>query len=118
MSHPAIVVNSVTIKMPTTHGWQPTSSLGVGGAGNTVLTAIWSYRMNWQALAPDDFKEIYDIWFDSQGQDITASLPELAAATYVLKSYTARANPVVFSSFFEGHYLGVATELVGIDITA
>lgn len=118
MSHPGLIVDGVTIKMPTTHGWQPTSSLGVGGSGSIVLTAFWVYRMNWEALTPEDFKELYDIWFDNQGQDIIVSLPELGVATYVLKSYTARANPVIFGGFFEGHYLAVATELAAIDITA
>jgi hypothetical protein len=117
MALPRIVIDGVTIQMPTEHGWIAPSSLGVGGAGNEVIPGIWAYPMTWNFMPPDSYKELYDIWLNNQGQNITVQIPEIGVDPYTLKSYTCRINPVTSRGFFEGHYRQVTTALVGIDIT-
>lgn len=115
---PVLVLDGVTIQMPMSHGWVSPSGLGVGGAGNVVIPGIWSYRLSWSFLDPEKYKEVWDIWNDNQGQDITVQLPEIGADPYALTSFTCRINPITNNGFFEGFYQQVTTSLVGIDITA
>lgn len=114
---PIVTLNSVDIQGPTEHGWVAPEAIGVGAAGNAVISAVWSYALSWSIMTPAEFQLVWDIWNDNQGVDITASLPEIGIATYSFKSYTCRINPIVFTSFFETTYRGVSTTLIGIDIT-
>lgn len=117
MALPRLVIDGITIQMPTQHGWTPPAPIGVGGAGNAVISGVWNYRLSWNQLDPEKYKEIWDIWNDNIGQDITVQLPEIGADPYALKSYTGRINPIANQGFFEGVYQSVSTTLVGLDIT-
>ena len=117
MSLPTLTINGISILMPTNHGWSAPGSLGVSAVGNEVIPGIWKYPMGWDLMEASDFNEIWNIWYNNQGLNITAELPEIGALTYVLKTYTCVMNPVISRGFFQGTYQGVSTILVGIDIT-
>ncbi len=113
----SIIIDGHTIQMPSAHSWAPPGSLGVSGVGDDVLPAIWSYALGWDYMLPPDFNVLWTIRLTKQGQNISASLPEIGAVGYTFKTYTCRINPVIHQGFFEGAYQGVRTMLVGIDIT-
>lgn len=117
MGLPVLVLDGVTIQMPTTHGWLSPESLGTGGLGDEVLPGIWKYGLAWNFLDPEHFKEVWDIHSNNRGSTFTAQLPEIGADPYALKNYVCSMSPVVPTAFMEGHYVNVRSELVGIDIT-
>lgn len=113
-----ITINGSDIQQPTDHGWQQPAAIGEGGAGNLIVPGVWSYAFTWNYMTPADFQTIWNLWFNNQGADITADLPQIGASTYILYTYIGRLNPVIHSGFFEGHWQQVRTSIVGIDITA
>jgi hypothetical protein len=117
MSLPTLIINGISILMPTNHGWSPPQSLGTGGSGNEVIPGIWKYPMAWDLMYAEDFNALWEIWYNNQGTLITAQLPEIGALTYSLKTYSCVINPVISRGFFQGAYQGVSTMLAGIDIT-
>lgn len=117
MSLVPITINGISIQMPSTHGWITPSSLGIGGAGNDVIPSIYKYQLNWEIMPASDFYDLYNIYFSNIGLNISVQLPKLGDALYTPKIYLCRINPVTHQGFFEGTYLAVKTELVGIDIT-
>lgn len=89
---------------PIEHGWEPRRVLGLDGNNKAIYTPTYSYKFGWDAMLPDEFKQLRDFWSAVAASGaVSVDLPQIDAATYVFATYT---NCVIDEPTYERYYQG------------
>lgn len=82
-------LNSIEIADPTSGEWAVPRSLGYTGSGRVVYPPLREFRLQWNLMSIADLDEIRDEWRKDQVTgSVTADLPDLAASSYVFRTFS------------------------------
>lgn len=103
-------INGTPLQLqPSTGQWGPRRALGVDGEGRAIYSPFYSFQMQWDAMTPDDFEQLYAFWQATSATGVVMiDLPKKGSSTlYEFDTYSGIIDEPQQGEYFQGHHLRI-----------